>query len=38
MSGKRAPEQFDAACRWLPLAIGLPFALMIFCGIAFGWL
>ncbi len=33
-----AADSFRKACRWLPLAIGLPFALMFFCGIAFGWL
>ena len=38
MSGKRPQEQFDVACRWLPLAIGLPFALMFLMGLLFGWL
>lgn len=33
-----AAESFAEACRWLPLAIGLPFALMFFAGVVFGWI
>lgn len=38
MSGKRPPEQFDEACRWLPLALGVPFGLMFFAGAVLGWI
>lgn len=34
----RSADAFAGACRWLPLVLGLPFALMIFAGILFNWL
>ena len=33
-----ADERFAGACRWLPLAVGAPFAVMFFVGIFFGWM
>ena len=29
---------FDAACKLLPLAFGLPMALMLAAGVMFGWI